>query len=199
MQTPPHHPLYSVVPFAYTGHWTVEVVEPSDAAPGATQRRRLTAGLPLAADAAVVQFTVLTPGRPMDVSVTPSGVVVASAAAADVLRRVAAADVQLLPARVEGAEGGERYVVNVLRTVRSPNARRFLTARRVARRYPIIPPEAVGDAQVFRIKLSTAVVVTSAVKDAIVAAGLVGPGLISLDDAYDDVRPGAPGPWDGSF
>ena len=181
-----HHPFYQVVPFPYTGHRALEVVD----RPGEDLHARLVRGTSVAVDGSVVDVAVITEGRGMDVLVTPAGVVVVTTAGADVLRRHAGADVQFIAARLAGSTS-DFFIANVIKVVASRDAARFLEARPVSGKGPLIPPESAGAAQIFRLKFSPkTVLVTCALKDAIVAAGLIGPGLISLDRAYHQVRPG---------
>src|SRR5439155_6086686 len=101
--TPSEPRFYKWFEAPYAGHWFLNPVEDWASSP---LQWELVKGAPLAGAPAFIDLTISTPGTPMDFGCTAMGIPVVSSPAADVLRRVAPADVQLIPCRIAGAQRG---------------------------------------------------------------------------------------------
>ncbi len=192
--------FYRWFTFPYAGHRLVEMPEP----PQGVLSVRLTEGRRLELPPEVIQLAIITPGIPMDFGATPRGIVTVSERGAEVLRRVAPDDVQLIPARIAGTPDAQ-WVANIVsrRDCVDPDRSSVEAVcggfGTVDVASYVIDPARTGDSQLFRLHgdLQT-IIVAERLKRAIFKAGLVGPGLDVLgSDPEETLMPGFPGYGNG--
>lgn len=187
--------FYQWNPFPYEGYWFLEPVKGTEAY---RLQCVLSSGERFAHELPVLDLAVVEPGEPMDFSRTALGMTVVSSRAADLLRRVAANDVELFPCRIDGLDRGFQ-VVNIVTPLDCVDRARSkllvpgdpdgTTTDMFA--WVIDPVRTAGHA-LFRLDNEEATIVVSEVlKEEIMRQRLVGPGLIELDgEGLNNLMPG---------
>jgi hypothetical protein len=177
--------FYKWIKFPYVGYWHVEPAQGVD--PIRLQFSLLT-GEPLDDPPAILDFAVITPGKPMDFATTALGLPVASPRASTVLLRVAPGDVQLIPCRIDNEYGGFN-VVNIVTRLDCADRPR---SKVIVPGDPdgglgdmvawIVDPGRVGEHTLFRLDNEhLTIVLAETLKQEIEREHLVGPGMVEMD------------------
>jgi hypothetical protein len=180
--------FYEIVEFPYAGHWLLGLPDEdhfSEFADLCVRGERIT-GL---RSKHPLPLKVLTPGKPMDVSFTPIGLIpIVSHRAVEVLKKAAPEDLQFFPATIEGVKRGyaamnvaRRICVNVHRSGFSPYPDEH-GLRRIIR--VVIDPTRVGNSQIFRLETRPIILIFSdQLRKNLDDAGIIGPGLTGVETA----------------
>ena len=194
-QQRPTQRFYAWVGFPYVGHWLVDPGEESEAV---RMHYALINGRPLDNPPAVLDFTIAGPGKAMDFGMTAMGVPVVSPGGAELLRRVAEADVQLIPCRIDGEDSGFSVVNIIARLDCIDRARSRLIVpgdpdgiiKDVF--YWVIDAARTNGHMLFRLEDDKfTVVIAEPMKREIERGGFVGPGMVELDG--EQLRHSMPG------
>ena len=184
--------FYKWVGFPYHGHWLLKPVAPD----GLGLQIALTRGCPVDNTTDAIRLIVITSGTPMDFNTTPMGLPVVSERAADLLRRLAGSDVQLIRCRIDSVEA-DYYAANIivrLDCIDRLRSQVIIPATESLRAMHgwVINPAKAGDHVIFRLDNEpTTIVISNALKDEIERQQLVGPGLVELDgEELKNVMPG---------
>jgi hypothetical protein len=160
--------FYRVIPFPILGHWLLRLDDRSYASQWTS---RLTGGSQQDVEfPATLELAISNPGKPMDLSLTAMGVLVASSNAKRVLESVAIDDIHLIPAPVKGYSDGY-WVVDIRSSVDTP-AVDFIADIE-------IDPARVQGQQIFRLtSVRHVVMVTDRLRRALIDANLVVAGFV---------------------
>lgn len=168
----------------FPGRWFLNGIH---AATGQSVDPRVFTSAAPVSDHKPVRVSVRVPGTPLDFTLGDFDVPVITAAVARILEPLASADLQLMPARIEGV-AGDHEILNVVHAIACLDERRseFIRwteadgrpdkigqYRMVTKLH--VDPVRVGPAQVFRIDgWKVALVVSEAIRAALVSSGLSG-------------------------
>jgi hypothetical protein len=186
--------FYEIMPFSYIDCWGLQLIDNTyhgDITYGLTQGRRLK-NPPASLDVAVYD-----PGQPMDFSITEMGIPVVSERAARLLEDVARDDIQMIPARIEGATDSY-WVLNITSRLDCVDRDKSSVVPvegpgggHIATDLYVIDPQRVGRSELFRLKNDyLRMIVTERLKDAFVSSGQVGPGLVAMQRELVQIMPG---------
>lgn len=136
-----------------------------------------------------VDVTVAKPGKVLDFDfAVDAKVPILSTKAAAVFERIARADVQLFPARVNGVAGlrvlNIRKMVDCVNWARSTALYHKKTGKPSVLIDAVLNEELAGPEVIFRV-LSTFVVVRKSLKDALMEAGMTGAAFTPLETVTD--------------
>jgi hypothetical protein len=161
MKTNQTQRLFTIVELPLAGRWFLRLVADNHWAVGIS----LTAGARVDDAIAPIVFRVRTEGPPSDLSFDMMGVPVASPRAAELLRRFAPGDVQLIPALIPGFDGF--MVVNIVNLVDCSTYKTPLPLE-------IDRPDRIGDHQIMRLdKMPNRILFSERLANAFLEEGLV--------------------------